>query len=162
MHCPLGDVVVILNEWFSNAYIKVRYQKLFRLIHSQVNATRPHVWLVYIAIRQQTIHSTIQSIHRSPVNSPHKCQWRGALMFSLNCACTYDWVNKRNARDERCHRAHYDITVMHREIPEGAKEKPVSGRPWIPNIMKNTFFYSISCISLMGLFLNDVLSVYCI
>ena len=29
---------------------------------------------------------------------------------------------------------------MHREIPEGAKEKPVSGRPWIPNIMKNTFF----------------------
>ena len=25
-------------------------------------------------------------IHRSPVNSPHKCQWRGPLMFSLNCA----------------------------------------------------------------------------
>ena len=22
-------------------------------------------------------------IHRSPVNSPHECQWRGALMFSL-------------------------------------------------------------------------------
>ena len=25
--------------------------------------------------------------HRSPVNSPHKGQWRGALMFSLICAC---------------------------------------------------------------------------
>ena len=29
-------------------------------------------------------------IHRSPVNSPHKGQWRGALMFSLICA-----LNKR-------------------------------------------------------------------
>ena len=27
---------------------------------------------------------------KSPVNSPHKCQWRGALMFSLICA-----LNKR-------------------------------------------------------------------
>ena len=26
----------------------------------------------------------VWGIHRSPVNSPHKCQWRGASMFSLN------------------------------------------------------------------------------
>ena len=25
-------------------------------------------------------------IHRSPVNSPHKGQWRGALLFSFTCA----------------------------------------------------------------------------
>ena len=31
-----------------------------------------------------------QVIHRSPVNSPHKGQWRRALMFSLICA-----LNKR-------------------------------------------------------------------
>ena len=31
----------------------------------------------------------VQGIHRSPVNSPHKGQWRGALMFSLICA----WIN---------------------------------------------------------------------
>ena len=30
----------------------------------------------------------VWGIHRSPVNSPHKGQWRGALMFSLNCAWT--------------------------------------------------------------------------
>ena len=30
-----------------------------------------------------------------PVNSPHKGQWRGALMFSLIYACISDWVNKR-------------------------------------------------------------------
>ena len=29
--------------------------------------------------------SFVQGIHRSPVNSPHKGQWRGALMFSLIC-----------------------------------------------------------------------------
>ena len=27
----------------------------------------------------------------SPVNSPHKGQWRGALMFSLICACKQSW-----------------------------------------------------------------------
>ena len=28
----------------------------------------------------------VRWIHRSPVNSPHKGQWRGALIFSLICA----------------------------------------------------------------------------
>ena len=28
-------------------------------------------------------HTTVDSFGRSPVNSPHKGQWRGALMFSL-------------------------------------------------------------------------------
>ena len=28
----------------------------------------------------------MRGIHRSPANSPHKGQWRGALMFSLICA----------------------------------------------------------------------------
>ena len=51
-------------------------------------------------------------IHQSPVNSPHKGQWRGALMFSLICTWTNDWVNNRNAGDLRRHRAHYDVTVM--------------------------------------------------
>ena len=32
-------------------------------------------------------------IHRSPVNSLKKGQWRGALIFSLICAWTNDWVN---------------------------------------------------------------------
>ena len=31
----------------------------------------------------------VRGIHRSPVNSPHKGQWRGALMFSLICV----WIN---------------------------------------------------------------------
>ena len=52
----------------------------------------------------------------SPVNSPHKGQWRGALMLSLICAWINDWVNNREAGDLRCHRAHYDVTVMQKMI----------------------------------------------
>ena len=35
----------------------------------------------------------VRWIHRSPVNSPDKGQWRGALMFSLICAWRNGWVN---------------------------------------------------------------------
>ena len=47
-----------------------------------------------------------------PVNSPHKGQWRGALMFSLICAWINDWINSREAGDLRRHRGHYDANVM--------------------------------------------------
>ena len=35
-------------------------------------------------------------IHRSPVNSPHKGQWRGELVFSLICAWINGWVSKQS------------------------------------------------------------------
>ena len=54
----------------------------------------------------------VRGIHRSPVNSPHKGQWRGALMFSLICVWTNDWVNNREAGDLRRYRAHSDVIVM--------------------------------------------------
>ena len=54
----------------------------------------------------------VRGIHRSPVNSPHKGQWRGALMFSLICAWIHGWINNRKAGDLKRHRAHYDVTVM--------------------------------------------------
>ena len=47
-----------------------------------------------------------------PVNSPHKGQWRGALMFSLICVWINGWVNNREAGDLRRYRAQYDVTVM--------------------------------------------------
>ena len=54
----------------------------------------------------------VRGIHRSPVNSPHKGQWRGALMLSLICARINDWVTTREAGDLRRRWAHYDVTVM--------------------------------------------------
>ena len=47
-----------------------------------------------------------------PVNSPHKGQWRGALMFSLICAWINGWVNNGEAGDLRRYRTHYDVIVM--------------------------------------------------
>ena len=35
----------------------------------------------------------LRGIHRSAVNSPHKGQWRGALMFSLICAWINGWLS---------------------------------------------------------------------
>ena len=54
----------------------------------------------------------VRGIHRLTVNSPHKGQWRGALMFSLICTRINTWVNNHEADDLRRHRAHYDVIVM--------------------------------------------------
>ena len=50
----------------------------------------------------------VRGIHRSPVNSPHKGQWRGVLKFSLVCA----WINGRANN-----RSHYDVIVMIKYTP---------------------------------------------
>ena len=54
----------------------------------------------------------VRGIHGSPVNSPHKAQWRGALMFSLICVWINGWVNNREAGDLSRYRAYTDVTVM--------------------------------------------------
>ena len=54
----------------------------------------------------------VRGIHRSPVNSPHKGQWRGALRFSLICTRINGWLNNREVGYLRRHRAHYDVIVM--------------------------------------------------
>ena len=53
-----------------------------------------------------------RGIHWSPVNSPHKDQWRGALMLSLISAWINGWVNNREAGDLRPPLGHYDVSVM--------------------------------------------------
>ena len=51
----------------------------------------------------------VRGIHRSPVDSPHKGQWRRAFMFALICNWTNGWANNRDARDLK---RHYDVTLM--------------------------------------------------
>ena len=63
---------------------------------------------------------------RSPVNSPHEGQWRGALMFSLICVWINSWVNNCEAGDLRRCRAHYDVTVMIISIPLGSEILKIS------------------------------------
>ena len=54
----------------------------------------------------------VRGIHPFPVNSPHKGQWRRALMFLLICVWINGWVNNREAGDLRRYLAHYDVSVM--------------------------------------------------
>ena len=54
----------------------------------------------------------VWGIHRSPVNSPHKGQWRGGLMFSLIFVWINGWVNNREAGDLRRYLAQDDVSVM--------------------------------------------------
>ena len=56
-----------------NRHSQTRSLLFFSLIHGDVIKWKnfPRYW------------PFVRGIHRSPVNSPHKGQWRGALMFSL-------------------------------------------------------------------------------
>ena len=56
-----------------------------------------------------------------PVNSPHKGQWRGALVFSLIYPWINDWVNNREAGDLRRQRGHYDVIVMSEAMPTSSE-----------------------------------------
>ena len=75
----------------------------------------------------------VWGIHRWPVNSPHKGQWRGALMFSLICAWINDWVNNRKAGDLRCHRAHYDVIVKIMQVETTPPRPPPHVLRYKPN-----------------------------
>ena len=75
-----------------------------------------HIYLVHDDVIKwkhfQRYWPFVWGIHRSPVNSPHKGQWRRALIFSLICVWINDWVNNGEAGDLRPYRAYYDVTVM--------------------------------------------------
>ena len=77
----------------------------------------------------------VRGIHRSPVNSPHKGQWRGAFMFSLVCTRINGWVNNREAGDLRRYRAHCDVTV----ISNGCGGMMIQVRAWMSNYI--SMFY---------------------
>ena len=72
----------------------------------------PRTWWRHEMVTFSVLLALCAGIHRSPVNSPYKGQWRGALMFSLICAWTNGWINNGDTGDLRYHRAHYDVTVM--------------------------------------------------
>ena len=96
----IQNSIVVLNEGIS----PLIYHRQYIFQHDDVIKWKhfPRYW------------PFVRRIHRSPVNSPHKGQWRGALMFSLICTRINDWVNNREAGDLRRHQAHCDVIVMER------------------------------------------------
>ena len=80
--------------------------------------------------------------HRSPVNSLHKVQWRGVLMFYLVCAWTNGWVNSSEAGDLRRHRAHYDVNVMLRRWASPHKRISFADVKWMCDTYQQMNAYS--------------------
>ena len=109
---------------------KVRFRQFIRTTNSQ-NTTHSSAAKVRYGRVLYIMTSSNGNIFRvtglcagnspGPVNSPHKGQWRGALMFSLICGefmfsliCVWinDWVNNCDTGDLRRHRGHCDVIVM--------------------------------------------------
>ena len=109
------SILSILNYYF---FLKTQSLKLYGTADSQ---PAPHCLCM---INGSSLDDVIKwkhfpcywpfvwEIHRSPVNSPQKGQWRGALMLSLICAWINGRISNREAGDLRRHRAHYDGIVM--------------------------------------------------
>ena len=107
-----------------NSFIKTHFYEELSLHISWRSTHLLHLYFLFSWWRHQMetcsaslafvrgIHRLLRGIRRSPLNSSHTDQWRGALMFSLICAWTNGWVNNQDAGDLRRHRAHYDVTVM--------------------------------------------------
>ena len=81
------------------------------LISASMHASLYHVLINFTWWRHQI--ETFSTLG-SRGDSPHKSQWREALMFSMISAYTTCWANNRDAGGLRRHRAHYDLTVMYR------------------------------------------------
>ena len=96
-----------LDVWYLTCY----YAKVMSII----NANGPTWWRHQMETFPR-YWPFVRGIHRSPMNSPHKGQWRGALIFSLICAWINGQENNRETDDLRHHRAHYDVIVMRRSV----------------------------------------------
>ena len=95
LHCLLYELSGYI--WFKlSANICIVYSTyLWRLVYLQI-----------LAVQVFSLHDDVikwkhfprywpfvRGIHWSLVDSPHKCQWRRALMSSLICVWTNGWVN---------------------------------------------------------------------
>ena len=68
--------------------------------------------------QMEPFNALLWGIHRWPVNSPRKGPATLSFKFSLICSWINDWVNNRESRDLRHHRAHYDVIVMIKKVTD--------------------------------------------
>ena len=59
----------------------------------------------------------VRAIYLSPVNSLHKGQWRGALVYSLICTWINGWVNNHEALKSQCHKNSGDCDLIKSRAP---------------------------------------------
>ena len=128
-------------EWYQNvSLIKIRAWKLITLLPNEGNCAywqwfleiySMYIYAFHIPCYRRTMKNDFKRINhmhddvikwkhfprnwpfvRGIHRSPHKGQWRGALMFSFIYAWINDWVYNREAGDLRRQCGHYDVIVM--------------------------------------------------
>ena len=116
---------IAANGAFARFRLKMRFGGIYPILQ---HPPRFFHWHRGTATQVQTQHmvtSSNKNIFRvtgflcgnspAPLNSPHKGQWRGTLMFSLIFAWTNGWVNNRDVGDLKRHCAHYHCTQNHKK-----------------------------------------------
>ena len=92
VYLPIPVVVALLALWR-----RYTVRKGVQSTVPNLNRTRILCQDVVIKWKYHTRYCPfVRGIHRSPVNSPYKGQWHGALMFSLICAWGNGLVNNRS------------------------------------------------------------------
>ena len=105
----------ILNSYYDNFFTLLSPTPInelefeYNFIHNTENTTS---WWRHQMETCSALLALCAGIHWSLVNSPHKGQWRGALMFSLICAWINGCVNNREVDYLGRHRVHYGGIVM--------------------------------------------------
>ena len=102
----------------------LRMENVWTTVLKRIKAYLPFLIItVALSLNQNTVIMMTSSngnifrvtgplIHRSPVNSTHKGQWRRALILPLIFVWTNGWVTNRDAGDLRRYRAHYHVTEI--------------------------------------------------
>ena len=99
-HCPAGHQYV-LNVLYESS-LRNYWKKMYCHLHPWWNK----------GFDNYSYPHKISDIITDHLNSPHKGQWHGALMFSLISAWKNAWVNNRVAGELLRRDAHHDVTVM--------------------------------------------------
>ena len=123
-HISKYAIIHVIGGWYTQLN-QLEYHLILHLITIKSNTCLNKDWKQFNVVSNFFPHDDVikwkhfprywtfvRRIHRSPVNSPHKGQWRGALMFTLVWAWINGKVNNRGAGDLRRHHAHYDVNVM--------------------------------------------------
>ena len=106
---------IIFKDFFNIIdfkYILIREKILMWIGRNRVPNYMHLTWWRHQMETFSALQAICAGIHRSPVNFPHKGQWRGALMFSLIYAWINGWVNTGEIGNFRRHRTNYDVIVM--------------------------------------------------
>ena len=74
----------------------------------------------------------VRGIHRSPVNSPHKGHWRGALMFFV-CVWINGWVNFRETG--HCNVANQYVLRSHLQQSNCHKKHNIAVNNWVADAL---------------------------